>query len=882
MGRAILMKRIIVILSFFYFNLLYVCSSANIPENGSRLWDNVVRDLMIDITTLSKVSIIESALGNVQYGTSFLDGLNQELSTIESYVQRINQQTITLSSSVDNLNSLITGPINSELDLIETGGISIQSVVNVIGTRTSSVYSLDQKISSKIDFYSEIEQSVLSKVMVVDSKITNVNLSCTDLLSALITSQSIQSLVNVIDTRTSSIYSIDRTILSYVQNINQQNVTVQSIINDLNAYTATTISSQVALIENSDASVGSIVNVIDTRTSSIYQLDQIITSKVDGNIQADITTQSLVNVINSRLDSLNCVSSLANSITPIDQSILSSVMVLDTRSSNIQSITNNIFSLDQTISSNINNIFVLDQTISSKMDTLISIDRSVQSTLNYVASNVGALACSNITQLSSLDQSITSLVQVIDTRTGAIQSNSNLIYSLDQIISSKVDIETNSDLSIQSIVNNISTNINTVQSSLNTIYSLESVIYSAVSAFSSCCTTTGNQALTTLYGEQLVANRLDNIAIQFQYGIPTYSVTAYTQNSGTVTSASSMAVLTATTSAGSIAQLQTNNTIVYRSGHEAYAYFSVAFTGSFTATSSQFIGPIDYQNGFAIGFDGPTFGVTRRANTVNTFTPRSQFNGDKLDGTGSSGFTYNPALLNVFRIAYGYLGSSIITFQILDQNGNWITFHTIPFPNSSSTPSILQPYLPITARVENLSGGASSLQLKTASWNAGIVGQFSNSSYRYFQSNDTVGSLPGTETFILIIRNKTVFNNQPNKIPVRISAFGGGALTGSVANSITALRLKLNATITGTSFSDVSPGSSVVEVSKSGTYSAGTGTELLIRQLGGTTQSPQIVFIPQGTYDIILLPGDTLTITGQLISGTTTAAIGGLIWEERF
>lgn len=880
------MKKIValsLIITFFY-HTVRTCSPVNIPNNGTRVWDIVVEDLAVDITTLSKICTLESALNTLQNSFSLTNIIANELATIESYVQDINQQTETLQTTVNNLNSLITGPINSKLDLIENSDLSIQSTVNVIDTRTTSIYSLDQTISSKIDTYGGIEQTVLSKVMVIDSKVNNANLSCSDLPAALATNQSIQSIVNVIDTRTSTIYNTDQTILSYVQDINNQASTVQSVISDLSTYVCNTVTSKVNLIENTDLSIQSTVNVIDTRTTNIYNLDQSISSQVDTDIAINITNASITNNINSQLDSLGCISSLTNLITQIDQSIFSTAMVLDTRTSNIQSLTNTILSLDKTTASNLTNIFSLDQGISSKVDLSINIDVTIQSLLNDITTNIPNIAtCSSIGQLSSLDSSITSLVNVIDTRTSAIQSSTNLVYSLDQVISSQVDVETNSDLSIQSTVSAINSKTTPIQSNLNTIYSLDSFIYSAVAALSTCCTNTGNQAATSLYGSQVVANRLDNISVQFQYGIPTYSVTPYTQGGGTVTSANSMAVLSTTAAAGSIAQLQSNNTIVYRSGHEAYAYFTVAFTGSFAATSSQFIGPIDYQNGFAVGFDGATFGVTRRTNTVNTFTPQSQFNGDKLDGTGASGFTYNPALLNVFRIAYGYLGSSIIKFQISNQTGNWITFHTIPFPNSSSTPSILQPYLPITARVENLTG-ASALKLQTASWNAGIVGQFNTNSFRYFQTNNTITpDVGGAETFVLTIRNKTVFNNQPNKIPIRISAFGGGGLSNDGVNhNVNTSRLRLNATVTGTSFSDVSPGNSVVEVSTTGTYTAATGTELLTRPLGSTTQSAVIPFIPQGVYDIILLPGNTLTITTQLSQGTNFLVMNGIAWEERF
>jgi len=875
------MKKSAALLFFCCYTLVYACSPEPVPASGSRLWNNVIEDLVVDIITLSKIDDIESAIASLQ-NTSLTDMVSSELSIIESYVQDINQQTTSLESTVNNLSSFIAGPINSKLDLIEDSKLSIQSTVNVIDTRTNSIYSLDQIISSNIDIYSATEQSVLSQVMVIDSKIVHANLSCNDIPVALDLSKSIHSLVHVIDTRTESIYDTDQTILSLVEHIDEQNVTIISFIDDLDTYFRTTILSQLDLIEHSNQSIQSTVYDIDTRTDSIYNLDRSIASKIDVNTKTIVTTESLVHIINSELDTLNCIASLSDLAVSIDQSILSEIMVIDTRTTQIQSLTDQIFSLDQTIASNVQHIYQLDQTLLSQVDTLIAIDTSVQSTLDNIFSHIGNVACSNIGQLANLDQSITSIVHVIDTRTSAIQSNSGLIYSLDEVISSQVDAETRSDISIQSNLVQIESSLDTIQSNIETTYSLESLIYSAISALSTCCTTTGNQPMTSLYGSEVVANKLDNISVQFQYGIPTYSVTPYTQGGGTVTSANSMAVLSTAAAAGSIAQLQSNNTIVYRSGHEAYAYFSVAFTGSFAATSSQFIGPIDYQNGFAVGFNGATFGVTRRANTVNTFIPQSSFNGDKLDGTGPSGFTYNPALLNVFRIGYGYLGSSIIKFQISDSKGNWITFHIIPFPNSSSTPSILQPYLPVTARVENLTG-TSTLTLQTASWNAGIVGQFNTSSYRYFQTNNQITpNAGGAETFVLTIRNKTVFNNQPNKIPVRISAFGGGALVrGGSIESVNNLRLRLNAVVTGTSFSDIDS-SSVIQVSTTGTYSAGTGQELLTRSLGATSQAPTIPFIPQGVYDIILLPGNTLTITAQFVAGTNFLVIGGIAWEERF
>jgi hypothetical protein len=482
--------------------------------------------------------------------------------------------------------------------------------------------------------------------------------------------------------------------------------------------------------------------------------------------------------------------------------------------------------------------------------------------------------------LAQIDQSILSTVNVIDTRTSNIQSNVNSIYTLDQSISSKIDLDASIDSTTQSTVSVINSKANIIATNIATISNITNANASIVDALSHCCTTTvnANTQLTSFYNSVIADQSYDTISISFQYGIPNTIMNTYTQGGATVTNANSMAILTTAGSTSSIAQLQTKGVITYRSGHEAYAYFSVAFTGSFTATSSQFIGPIDYQNGFAIGFDGTTFGVTRRANTVNYFTPQSQFNGDKLDGTGASQFTYNPATLNLFRIAYGYLGASIIKFQILTSYGNWVTFHTIQYPNSATTPSILQPLLPVTARVENLTG-TSVLTLKTASWNAGIVAEPNNSSYRYFQFNNTITTASTAETLVFNLRNAATFNNRPNKIVVRITGVGGTPnVAAGTTNSCTFL-IRKNATVAGASYSSVSSGNSVMESSTAGTYSAGTGTTLFgySMQSAGNGYGP--LFFGDNPYLITLFPGETLTFTAQGYTGTL---LGGLFWEEQF
>lgn len=860
---------------------IYIHAGCTFPQVASRLWNNVENDLIVDISILSKVCTIASIIDNIESSiNNFSNSFSANLTTITSYVEIIDSEIISIESTTDNLTSFITGPLESKINLIEKTDTSILSLVNVIDTRTSSIYSLDQNIASFIDLELATDQTIFSKIMVIDSNISNLNLVCSGVDQILQTEQSILSTVNVIDTRTSSIYNTDQTINSYAQNIDQQVIATQSAVNTINNFVDTTINSKLDLIQRTDQSILSIVNVIDTRTSSIYSLDQTIFSKVSNYTTLATSVQSAVNIVDSKVGNLNCISSLTGQITSLDQSILSTVMVLDTRTSNIQSVTNNIFSLDQTISSNLSNILTVQQSTSSKVDVSIALDVTIASLLNNIESNINVIdSCSNITQLTQIDQSILSTVNVIDTRTSNIQSNVNNIYTMDQSISSKIDVDASIDNSTQSTVSIINSKATLISSSIATVSNVTNANKSIIDTLSTCCTATvnTNTVLTSLYNSVIADYSNDTINISFQYGIPNTIIKTYTQGGGTVTNANSMAILSTAASNPSIAEIQTKGVITYRSGHEAYAYFSVAFTGSFAATSSQFIGPIDYQNGFAVGFDGPTFGITRRANTVNSFTPQSQFNGDKLDGTGTSQFTYNPATLNLFRIAYGYLGASIIKFQILSSYNNWITFHTINYPNTSATPSIYQPFLPVTARVENLTGGTSVLKLQTASWNAGIVAEPSNNSYRYFQSNNIFTPASTSETQVLTIRNPLAFNNQPNKIIVRLTGLG---LSPYTSGSTTALaNIRRNATIASASYSDVSTGNSVIQVTTAGTYSAGTGTIVWSYPCVSNGNGFGPFYFTNNPYSITIVPGETLTLTTQ---NNTNQIIGELIWEEQF
>lgn len=387
---------------------------------------------------------------------------------------------------------------------------------------------------------------------------------------------------------------------------------------------------------------------------------------------------------------------------------------------------------------------------------------------------------------------------------------------------------------------------------------------------------------TSLFGEKEQSSRLDWLDTKFNYGVSSYDVTTSTFSSGFVSSFTSMALVETGASSGGFAQIQSKHAIPYRAGHETYAIFSAQFSNGGVASSTQWIGLFDSQNGFAVGFSNTSFALLYRNAGVNTIILQDNFNQDPLDGTGPSGFVLNPSRLNLFRLSFGWLGASPIKFQILNTNGKWITFHEISRNNQFFVPNVRNPYLPMTAQV-NKNGGAQSVQIGTSGWNGGIIGEPSNVSSRYFSIAAGAAAVANTtEQHVLTLRNKPTFQSIANKIAIRISFLTIGAPFSSSSKSAV-MRLYKNATVTGSVFSDVDTANSVTEASTAGIYTGGSG-QYLMSFLAIRSNPAYTTPIEQTTVNIILEPNETATFTYQLIAGSLTGglALAYVSWEELF
>lgn len=234
-----------------------------------------------------------------------------------------------------------------------------------------------------------------------------------------------------------------------------------------------------------------------------------------------------------------------------------------------------------------------------------------------------------------------------------------------------------------------------------------------------------------ILGVGVVGSRNNQIEISFFSAPGATLITDTVTSTGSVTQSSGHTLYSTGAGTTSSAKGVSVASTTYRPAHELYAYFTAGFTTPTSASSYQRIGIYDATNGFSIGYSGTTFGLWKRTNSADTFTSRSSWNGDPLDGSASSKFTragvpeaINLTYSNLFRIRFAWLGSASILFETFSPDGAWVTFHTIRQPNSSLNPSVTTPNLPMTVDVSKTSADATVLSVATACWAAGTTSDY--------------------------------------------------------------------------------------------------------------------------------------------------------------
>jgi hypothetical protein len=232
------------------------------------------------------------------------------------------------------------------------------------------------------------------------------------------------------------------------------------------------------------------------------------------------------------------------------------------------------------------------------------------------------------------------------------------------------------------------------------------------------------QGVVDTFGKLMVSMSRNDIDVQFFRDNPNNILNVTTTGGGGAANPAGYAQFSTSAGTGTAKGVSLDKTH-YRSGGEIYAMFTCAWLDGGQATSYQRIGLYDDTDGFFIGYENTTFGVSVENGGAITFIQRSSFNVDQLTGAVGSKFTRNGSpeaidltKLNIFRIRFGWLGAASVQYEVVSPDGQWVLFHVIRQPNLSDVPHIQNADLPITLDLVK-TAGATNIRMNTACWGAG-------------------------------------------------------------------------------------------------------------------------------------------------------------------
>lgn len=374
-------------------------------------------------------------------------------------------------------------------------------------------------------------------------------------------------------------------------------------------------------------------------------------------------------------------------------------------------------------------------------------------------------------------------------------------------------------------------------------------------------------AFNSVFGEQIVGQRVPTLSAQFMYGIDTRDATDLTQNGGTVSFENQMLKVSSGTASNGDGAIQSTQSLRYIPGHEAYANFTTVFDTPASGNRME-VGLYEPNNGFWIGYKDLEFGLMRLRGGTEYWTPHTDFDYDIL--ATDSDFQFDPTKGNIWRLSYGFLGFAHITLEVLTTNEGWQRVHTIKYPNTSAVTHIANTYLPLRARTVN-DGNTVDKSILIGSVTAGIVdgGSVEITGRRFAAIIPEKAT--GTNTVVAAFRNKTTFAGITNYIPALLERI---AISTDGAQAVT-LALYKGVTLTNSpTWTDADTANSTLEYSTDATVSF-TAQDLLISfELFKTQNYVEEV----EKYNFLLYPGE---IAAFVVNGNNTVR-QSINWNELF
>ena len=236
------------------------------------------------------------------------------------------------------------------------------------------------------------------------------------------------------------------------------------------------------------------------------------------------------------------------------------------------------------------------------------------------------------------------------------------------------------------------------------------------------------------------------------------------QNNGNITHNTNKKciVLSVDSSSGSYAERMTNRYHYCLPGVGINCVFSVMAGDTGKEGNTRMFGYGDDKNGLFFAMIGETINIIVRSDAtgsvVDTVIPQSEWNGDKLDGTGVSSFILDPSKLQLMFIDFSWLGTGIARFGAYTQDGSRWVCHTHDNAGSSSFPYMTTGTLPIhfeNKNTEATSSGSEFYIYGATVYNSSVT---NFTFWRFVSSSGSLKSV-STQTPILSMKPKLVLDN---------------------------------------------------------------------------------------------------------------------------
>lgn len=188
------------------------------------------------------------------------------------------------------------------------------------------------------------------------------------------------------------------------------------------------------------------------------------------------------------------------------------------------------------------------------------------------------------------------------------------------------------------------------------------------------------------------------------------SFASNTASSGSVTfiPTQSSANLTVVNTNGSFAARETKYVFKYQPGKSQLSMFTFVMAPQSSGNLQQRVGYFGTDSGYYLELSDKLY-IVERSNVTGTVTnsptANTAWNGDKLDGTGASGFSLNITKAQIFFIDMEWLGVGSVRCGFV-LNGQFIVAHTFHHANIVSSAYMTTACLPARYEITALSGSA--------------------------------------------------------------------------------------------------------------------------------------------------------------------------------